>query len=58
MNDVPDVDAMKMFVGQVPKIWMEEDVLNTFKEFGRIYSANILRDKVTKQSRGEFGNFE
>lgn len=52
MTEIPDPDAMKMFVGQVPKAWTEEDVRAVFEEFGRIYSVSVLRDKVTKQSRG------
>ena len=54
MNDMPDPDAIKMFVGQIPKGWNENDVRIHFEEFGRIYLINVLRDKVTKQSRGEW----
>ncbi|CAG7835605.1 unnamed protein product [Allacma fusca] len=52
MNDMPDPDAIKMFVGQIPKTWSENDVRIHFEEFGRIYLINVLRDKATKQSRG------
>ena len=58
MNDMPDPDAIKMFVGQIPKNWNENDVRIHFEEFGRIYLINVLRDKVTKQSRGEWLTFE
>lgn len=48
----PDSDAIKMFVGQIPKIWNESDCHKLFKEFGEIYSLKVLRDKESGQSRG------
>jgi CUG-BP- and ETR3-like factor len=52
-QQMPDADAIKMFVGQVPKSWSENDVRLYFQEFGSIYLVNVLRDKLTKQSRGK-----
>lgn len=49
---MPDPDAIKMFVGQIPKNWIEADVRQYFQEFGQIFLVNVLRDKATKQSRG------
>ncbi|UXI22759.1 secreted protein [Sarcoptes scabiei] len=48
----PDSDAIKMFVGQIPKEWSEANCWKLFEEFGEIYSLKILRDKETGQSRG------
>ncbi|BFZ25104.1 hypothetical protein BsWGS_28151 [Bradybaena similaris] len=48
----PDPDAIKMFVGQIPRNWDENDLKNMFEEFGPIHSMNILRDKATGQSKG------
>lgn len=48
----PDSDAIKMFVGQIPRNWDENDVRQMFEEYGLIHSMNILRDKVTNSSRG------
>ena len=49
----PDADAIKMFVGQVPRSMDENDLRKMFEEFGPIYQLNVLRDKVTGQSKGE-----
>jgi len=49
---VPDDDAIKMFVGQVPRS-MDEDALKAFfEEYGRVYQLNVLRDKNSGVSRG------
>ena len=49
---LPDADAIKMFVGQIPKDWDETDCKKLFEEFGDIHSLRVLRDKETGQSRG------
>ena len=49
--DVPDLDTIKMFVGQVPRSMDEEELGDFFSEFGRIHQLNILRDKTTGVSR-------
>ncbi|GFN90080.1 cugbp elav-like family member 2 [Plakobranchus ocellatus] len=48
----PDPDAIKMFVGQIPRHWDENDLKNLFEEFGPIHNLNIHRDKLTNQSKG------
>ena len=51
-DELPDDDAIKMFVGQVPRS-MDEDALKTFfEEFGPVYQLNVLRDKSNGVSRG------
>ena len=49
----PDSDTIKMFVGQVPRSMDEDDLRKMFEEFGRVYSINVLRDKVTGASKGK-----
>jgi len=51
-GELPDADTIKMFVGQVPKHMNETDLRELFEQFGRVYQINVLRDKVTKQSKG------
>lgn len=48
----PDSDAIKMFVGQIPRDWSEDECRALFSEFGDIYSLNVLRDKSSGLSRG------
>ena len=49
----PDPDAIKMFVGQIPRSMDENDLRKMFEEFGPIFQLNVLRDKVTGQSKGK-----
>ena len=48
----PDPDAIKMFVGQVPRSMDEADLRKMFEDFGPVFQLNVLRDKVTGQSKG------
>lgn len=49
-----DSDAIKMFIGQIPKS-MEEDDLKKFLEvYGPVHDLNILRDRQSGQSKGGY----
>ncbi|CAH1798529.1 unnamed protein product [Owenia fusiformis] len=48
----PDPDAIKMFVGQIPRSMDENDLRQMFEEYGSIYQLNVLRDKLSGQSKG------
>ncbi|XP_050714563.1 CUGBP Elav-like family member 2 isoform X3 [Eriocheir sinensis] len=55
MNSVhrePDPDAIKMFVGQIPRSMDENNLRKMFEEYGEVFQINVLRDKVTGQSKG------
>jgi len=54
IKDQPDADNIKMFVGQIPKTWDETRLRQMFEQFGPVHTLNVLRDKVTSISRGEF----
>ena len=54
--DQPDQDAIKMFVGQVPRSMDEVELRSMFEDFGHVYQINVLRDKVTGQSKGRNEN--
>ncbi|VDN04390.1 unnamed protein product [Thelazia callipaeda] len=48
----PDPDAIKMFVGQIPRTWGEAECRNLFEQYGSVCHLNVLRDKLTHISRG------
>ncbi|CAF0938004.1 unnamed protein product [Didymodactylos carnosus] len=48
----PDPDAIKMFVGQIPRNMSENDLRDIFEIYGQVYQLNILRDKNTSDSKG------
>ena len=50
----PDPDAIKMFVGQVPRTMDENDLRKMFEEYGPVFQLNVLRDKMNNQSKGKF----
>lgn len=52
LPEQPDPDFIKMFVGQIPRSMDEADLTKMFSEYGRVYNINVLRDKVTGQSKG------
>ena len=48
----PDPDAIKMFVGQIPRNMSENELKLMFQEYGHVYQLNILRDKQSGESKG------
>ena len=53
VQEQPDPDNIKMFVGQIPRTLSEAELRNMFQEFGRVHQINVLRDKVTGVSKGK-----
>ncbi|CAM9112152.1 unnamed protein product, partial [Ectocarpus fasciculatus] len=49
---VQDSDAIKLFVGQIPKHMEEEDLRPVFEEFGEIFDLAVIRDKISGLHRG------
>ncbi|KAL5561583.1 hypothetical protein UlMin_031330 [Ulmus minor] len=45
-------ESVKLFVGQVPKHMTEAQLLAMFQEFALVDEVNIIKDKVTRASRG------
>ena len=48
-----DSDAIKMFIGQIPKSMEEEDLKKFLEVYGPVHDLNILRDRQSGQSKGE-----
>lgn len=47
-----DPDAIKLFIGQVPKTFEEKDLKPYLDPYGPIYELSILRDKLNSSHKG------
>ena len=49
-----DADAIKLFIGQVPRTWDDKDLRPYFESYGEIHELTVLRDRLTRNHKGNF----
>lgn len=52
MQDAPQANPRKLFVGNLPFSTTEETVLNLFSEYGNVEEAKLIIDRMSGRSKG------
>lgn len=47
-----DADAMKLFVGQIPKTYEESHIREIMESFGPIYEITVIKDRAYGTHKG------
>ncbi len=52
MNDTPQEDRTKLFVGNLPYSTTQDELNELFSEFGETVEVKLITDRMTGRSRG------
>jgi RNA recognition motif-containing protein len=52
MNDTPQQDPTKLFVGNLPWSMSQDDLTNLFSEYGELEDVHLVTDRDSGRSRG------